>query len=319
MNLDERARQATAGLRATVAASPVSSPIPGLARWEWVPRALAAVGTAAAIVVVAILTIQVAPQTPAPITQPPDGTVIPEFVPPVEDSLLATDTTAPATTTSATQGDPTAPSGTGETGESGQVPVVDTEAPALVILSPENGEVFETDVVRFSGTTEPGAAVRAGRYEADVAADGTWSIVLVLSPGSNRALFTATDDAGNEATAQVVVDYKRPVAATTTTTTKPKEDTTTTTKADFVEFSANQVYGTCPSSPPFDVFWGTAQPGSKVTVTSDYGSGSVFANADGGWEVRVEFPEAPADVFFLVTAKSVATGRAKSFEFAYKP
>ncbi|MDH5421642.1 MAG: hypothetical protein OEY55_07555 [Acidimicrobiia bacterium] len=318
MNLDERARQATAGLRATVAASPLSSPIPGMARWEWVPRALAAVGTAAAIVVVAILTIQVAPPTPAPITQPPDGTVIPEFVPPVEDSLLTTDTTELSTVTSLSEGDPIAPSGPEGTAGPGEVPA-DTEAPSLVILSPVNGQVFETDVVRFSGTTEPGAAVRAGRYEADVAPDGTWSIVLILSPGSNRAVFTATDVAGNETTAQVVVDYKRSVADTTTTTTKPKEDTTTTTKADFVEFSANQVYGTCPSSPPFDVFWGTAQPGSKVIVTSDYGGGSVFANAEGGWELRVEFPEAPADVFFLVTAKSVATGRAKSFEFAYKP
>lgn len=316
MNLDERARQAAAGLKATVAASPVSSPMPGVARWEWIPRALAAVGTAAAIVVVAILTIQLAPQTPSPVTQPPDSRVLPEFIPPVEDLLPTTDTTEPATTTSVHHS--IAPSGTQGSAVPGEVPVVDTEAPVLIIGSPENGQVFESDVVRFSGSTEPGAMVRAGRYEADVASDGTWSIVLVLSPGSNRALFTATDEAGNEATAQVIVDYKPPVKETTTTT-KPREDTTTTTKADVVEFSANQVYGTCPSSPPFDVFWGTAQPGSKVTVTSDYGSGSVVANAEGGWELRVEFPEAPADVFFLVTAKSVATGRTKSFEFAYQP
>ncbi len=315
MNLDERARQASAGLRSTVAASSISSPVPGAAVWQWVPRALAALGTAAAIVAVAILTIQVAPQTPAPITQPPDGTVIPEFVPPIEDTLLTTDEAAPTTT--GRSDPPASTAGTAVT-PADTVASADVVAPLLTIVSPVNGEMFETDVVRFAGTTEPGAVVRAGRYEADVASDGRWSIVLILSPGSNRALFTAIDAAGNEATAQVIVDYKRPVVETTTTT-KPKEETTTTTKVDFVEFSANQVYGTCPSSPPFDVFWGTAQPGTKVTVSSEYGSGSVTANADGGWEVRVEFPDAPAGVFFPVTVKSVATGRTKVFEFSYQP
>lgn len=318
MNLDDRARQASSGLKAAVAASPISSPIPGMARWAWVPRVLAAVGTAAAIVMVAIFTIQVAPNTPAVVTQPPDGTVIPEFVlPPVDDSTPATDTVNSSTTTA--RGDaPIEQAGSGDAGNSGGVVEVDTQPPSLAITYPANGDVFETDVVRFEGVTEPGAVVRAGRYQADVAGDGTWSIVLVLSPGSNRALFSAVDEVGNESTAQVTVDYRRPVVETTSTT-KPKEETTTTTTADVVEFSANQVYRTCPSSPPFDVFWGTAQPGSKVIVSSEWGSGSVKANADGGWELRVEFPDAPAGVWFAVNVKSEATGTTKIFEFSYQP
>lgn len=318
MNLDDRARQASSGLKAAVATSPISSPIPGMARLAWVPRLLAAIGTAAAVVMVAIFTIQVAPNTPAVVTQPPDGTVIPEFViPPVDDSSPPKDPVASSTTTLRSDGPVTQPDAN-DPGNSGGEVAVDSQPPSLAITYPVDGDVFETDVVRFEGVTEPGAVVTAGRYEADVAPDGTWSIVLVLSPGSNRALFTAVDEVGNESTARVTVDYKRPVVETTSTT-KPKEEPTTTTIADVVEFSANQVYRTCPSSPPFDVFWGTAQPGSKVIVSSEFGMGSVKANADGGWELRVEFPDAPAGVWFAVKVKSEATGATKVFEFSYQP
>ncbi len=45
----------------------------------------------------------------------------------------------------------------------------------------------------------------AGRYEADVGADGTWSIVLILNPGGNVATFVATDAAGNATEVRVPV------------------------------------------------------------------------------------------------------------------
>ena len=51
----------------------------------------------------------------------------------------------------------------------------------------------------------------ADRYEADVADDGTWQVVLVLNPGSNVASFTATGPTGLESTAEVVVWYDPPV------------------------------------------------------------------------------------------------------------
>jgi hypothetical protein len=60
--------------------------------------------------------------------------------------------------------------------------------------------------LRFSGTTEPGAAVvAAGRYPVEVAADGSWSIVLMLNPGGNVATFAATDAAGNVSEVRVPV------------------------------------------------------------------------------------------------------------------
>ena len=202
--------------------------------------------------------------------------------------------------------------------ESGAEAEVDTTPPALVVTSPKDGQRFDVTTIAFTGTSEPGAIVTAGRYEAVMAENGDWSIVLVLSPGPNRAVFTASDEAGNLSTAEVTVFYDEPVASTTTTTKPPKDETTTTTKP-IVEFSANQQYGSCALTPPFDVFWGTAQPGSVVSVSSPYGSGSVEANGDGHWEIKVYFETAPANEPFGVKVKSLATGAFKEFSFKYLP
>lgn len=84
-------------------------------------------------------------------------------------------------------------------------------------------------IVEFKGTTEPGAHVAAGPYEADVSDDGHWQIDLVLAPGANGAVFTATDEAGNENSVRVVVYYEPPTTTTQATTTTTKANTTTTT------------------------------------------------------------------------------------------
>ena len=67
--------------------------------------------------------------------------------------------------------------------------------------------------------------MRSGPYEASVDDDGGWSIQLVLAPGPNGAVFTATDSAGNSTDERLVVYYEP--ADSTTTTTKPKSTTTT--------------------------------------------------------------------------------------------
>ena len=66
------------------------------------------------------------------------------------------------------------------------------------------------------------------------------------------------------------------------------------------EWSVHQVYFTGDSEPPFEVFWGTANVGDKITVVSDYGSAQVFANENGDWEVRVYFEGAPVGVPFQI-------------------
>jgi len=176
----------------------------------------------------------------------------------------------------------------------------DTTPPRIEILHPEDGQVFHEKTITFEGKTEPGAKVTAGRYEADVNEDGHWKIRLVLSEGRNLARFTATDAAGNSADATVTVVYE------------PKDE-----KPPSVEFSAHQKYGSSSARPPYDLFWGTATPGAKIYIESDFGSKQVTANSKGGWEAKVYFPEAPIGKAFRVVVESSDGGR-KVFEFVAK-
>ncbi len=146
----------------------------------------------------------------------------------------------------------------------------DTEPPILEITFPEEGAELAEKKITFAGVTEPRARVFAGKYEADVAKSGEWHIVLVLSEGKNTARFVARDPAGNESEASVTVYYAGPT--TTTTITEP---TTSTTEKQPAEFSAHASYGSCSTTPPFDVYYGTGEPGSLVQITSEYGSGPV--------------------------------------------
>ncbi len=204
----------------------------------------------------------------------------------------------------------------------------DVTPPLLEVTSPAAGARVDTSAVRFGGLTEPGATVAAGKYAADVAADGSWSIVLVLNPGGNIARFSAFDAAGNEASASLQLFYDPPPEtgggeAPPSTTQPPPEEpapTTTTTHPPEeepprdVEFSAHQTYGSCEETPPYDVFYGTAEPGATITITSAYGGGSTTANEDGAWEKHVTFPEAPYAVVFAVTVADTA-GNSRVFEF----
>lgn len=104
----------------------------------------------------------------------------------------------------------------------------DTTPPALRVKSPKDGAEVETKVVEFRGTTEPGADVFSGPYDATVTSDGDWKLSLTLLKGANIARITARDAAGNETTERLIVNYNPPK---TTTTTKAPKRTTTTTKS----------------------------------------------------------------------------------------
>jgi len=86
--------------------------------------------------------------------------------------------------------------------------VPDTTPPTLAVTRPRAGATLTESIVRFEGTVEPGCVViAAGRYPADLAADGSWEVVLVLNPGSNVAVFEAGDAAGNRTEVRLVVNY----------------------------------------------------------------------------------------------------------------
>lgn len=302
--LDARARRAAHAINAGVAeftpAATFDTVVLHQQRWRTFQAAFA--GAVAAIVIVLVGVNAVPSPTPeVAVTQTTaTPTTTPVTQPVVPPPVVVTTTEVPETTTSTTA----APEETTTTTTTTTLPP-DTTPPVLVITSPRQDERFEIDVIEFRGTTEPGATVFAGRYAADVDSEGNWSIRLVLSPGANGALFVATDVAGNQAEARVTVYYDVP-EPTTTTTKPPKE----------FEFTAHQVYGSCEETPPYDVFWGTAPPGTPIYVESEYGSGATEVRENGEWEIKVFFPEAPAEKVFAVKVKD-NKGNKKWFEFIH--
>jgi len=105
----------------------------------------------------------------------------------------------------------------------------DTTPPSIKVTSPKDGATVTSDVVTFKGTTEPGALLRSGPFDAVVDANGNWLLVLVVVDGANGALFTAIDPAGNSADARITVYYDEPK---TTTTTHATHTTTTVTHTE---------------------------------------------------------------------------------------
>ncbi len=306
--LDDRARLAVDAIERSVADQASAAGFAGFAvaqrrhaMWTGAGWALAGSAVAATLVVTAIFTPSpepdVATTTPEPIvvttaqvtetTEAPTPDLDPVVTPEVAPATEAPPTTEVPSTTEA----PTT--------------TLDTTPPSLTITSPEDGARFEEEVVTFSGSTEPGATVIAGgKWEAAVSEEGQWSIQLVLSEGANGASFVATDQAGNEASARITVHLDP---------TEPPEEEPPPPE-EGVEFTAFATFGSCELNPPYDVYYGMADPGTKVTITSEYGSGSVNADAEGNWEKKVIFATAPYGETFVVTVKD-HTGKKKSFEF----
>jgi hypothetical protein len=218
----------------------------------------------------------------------PIDTIMPTTTVETAAPTTAPTTTATPATTPASVTEPTAPTTT-----------LDTVAPGIEITFPVDGYESPDKTIVFRGTTEPGAVVAAGPYLADVDAEGNWAITLILDVGDTTARFTATDAAGNQSEASVTVGYTPP---------------TTTTKKEIAGFTASFVYGECALTPPYDVYYGKGEPGSTVTVTSEFGGGSTTVGAEGGWELKVEFPEAPPGKTFAVKVQD-SYGRKYVFEF----
>ena len=172
----------------------------------------------------------------------------------------------------------------------------------LVILYPENGQRFDEKTIAFEGEVTPGARVFAGDYEADVDAEGRWRIVLILNKGGNLATFTAVDAEDNETTAQVKVYYD-----------PPKEESEKDSEKDY-EFTANQKYGSCAEEIPYDIWYGTGEPGTKIWIESEYGSATTTIGEKGKWNVKVEFPESPCGETFQVVLET-DTGIREVYDF----
>lgn len=281
MTIDQRARRAVDALNRAVAETPMGRPVTSKPAPIWSMAAGALVAAALLAVFFVSRPEVTAPEfaastttRPTTVTTPPE----PVVVPPTTLAESTTTSAAPATT-----------------------PAPDLEPPPLTITFPQPGHVSETKTIRFEGTTEAGATVTAGRYAADVDAEGNWSITLVLGEGTTTARFVATDAAGNSSTASVAVEFAPPATATT----KP---------AEVAPFKAFFTWGECAIDPPYDEYYGKGEPGSTITVTSPYGGGSTVVKESGEWYVKVEFPEAPSNKTFVVKVID-SLGRKAAFEF----
>jgi hypothetical protein len=82
-----------------------------------------------------------------------------------------------------------------------------------------------------------------------------------------------------------------------------------------IEFTARQKYGECSDPEPYDVFLGTARPGSAVTATTEgHGSASTVAGDLGNWDLKVFFTNTtPGEQFFVTVSDS--DGHAETFKF----
>ena len=82
-----------------------------------------------------------------------------------------------------------------------------------------------------------------------------------------------------------------------------------------VEFTAIQKYGWCSDPDPYDIYYGTARPGSTIAVTTDgHGSAGTTADDRGKWELKVFFTNTTPGQPIAVTV-SDTDGHAATFEF----
>ena len=191
---------------------------------------------------------------------------------------------------------------------------VDDTPPVVEILHPEDGQVFTTREIVFEGITEPGARVFFGDKEADVAENGSWRVVLHLGWGETLVTAEALDEHENSATDSVTVIVKEPEKPKPEPKEEPKEQPKEAPKEEPKEeheeepkeeeakweFSAHQLYGECSENPPYDVFWGTGKPGSRIVAEAKYGRKVAEVNDHGEWELKLIFEEAPVGEVFVV-------------------
>lgn len=77
--------------------------------------------------------------------------------------------------------------------------------------------------------------------------------------------------------------------------------------------TAHKSLGGSTASSPYDIYYGTAPPGTTVSATSAYGSGSTTANDKGEWSLKVFFSGAPSGKSFTVTVNIAGT----TFPFSF--
>ena len=80
----------------------------------------------------------------------------------------------------------------------------------VVFPSPSDEETVTVARVRVAGETEPGASVRVNSIAVEPEADGSFRLILALTPGNSTLTAVATDLAGNSGSTSVSRTYNDP-------------------------------------------------------------------------------------------------------------
>jgi hypothetical protein len=248
------------------------------------------------------------------LTADPPSRVTPAATPVTEPNEEPTSTTiAPATTTTVesvvaitTPGKPlleakAAPEATPEPTvpltEPTVPPTEPTEPPTEPPVAPvvieftaklgANGQANNPMTQGFYGNAQPGSAIRIGSEwgvaETVAGPEGHWEATLVMPEvpaGTTVAvrITSSTSERVREFTLQRPGDPAPPS----------------------IDFTANAALTSTDASPPFNEYWGTSTAGAVITITSPYGGAVVESNADGRWNARPTFPDAPVGETFNV-------------------
>ena len=184
------------------------------------------------------------------------------------------------------------------------VPTQGGSAPAVVA----DVEVAAPDVTVPALASATERSVDAEPAPASQPAESTTTTIGVAVTGE------VADPGEPDHLAPIVEDTPEPQpVVTTTTTVAPPTTTAAPAPAVTVAFAAAQIYGSCGEAVPYDLFSGSATPGSTISISSPYGSGSTVADEAGHWSTKVEFPSAPRGETFSVTVNGL--GGAKTFSF----
>ena len=184
--LDDRARQAAQAIHDSAAGHTPGAPFPVVVRRH--RRLQAAQGALAFAAVIGFIVLGALLRPAPPEDEVADDPPTIDEPPVVVDDVPEPEATVPDVVPDLeTPFDPTDP-GPGEEApdadgardaEPPEPPIeepVDVTPPPLTITSPADGARFDVTTISFEGTTEPGADVAAGRWQADVDASGRWAI-----------------------------------------------------------------------------------------------------------------------------------------------
>lgn len=116
------------------------------------------------------------------------------FAPIETTSTVAPETTATADTTTTTE--PPTPT----------EPVDDQ--PPVVETTPADGDVVDTFMVEFAGTTEPGAEVTVNGEPVELDNDGSFAVMLASDLGENEVTIEAADELGNAGAANLTYTFE---------------------------------------------------------------------------------------------------------------